>query len=89
MLSARAGDFAGDSGTGATAVTGSSYTFLAVGFWLGLIFYADSHPGYRHGRARPRPEDAVAEAGTGQTGAGEAAGPEHERIDERSAALLG
>lgn len=74
-------------------MTGSSYipivvpimAFLAMAFWLGLIFYADSHPGYRHPKAEPGPDHAGEE-----TAAVEPVGPEHERIDEPSAgALLG
>jgi hypothetical protein len=92
MLPACAGDGAGRTGTGAIAVTGSSYipivvpimAFLAMGFWLVLIFYADRHPGYKHRKPQPVP-DIFETDGT----AGAAAGPEHERIDERSAALLG
>jgi hypothetical protein len=71
-------------------VTGSSYipivvpimAFVAMGFWLGLIFYADSHPGYRHRKVRPGPGDA---AGAPDS---EAPGPAHERIDEHSAGAL-
>jgi len=45
---------------GAVAVTGSSYilivvpivAFVAMFFWLGLVFYADSHPGWKPRRNR-------------------------------------
>jgi hypothetical protein len=62
-------------------MTGSSYlpivvpvvAFLAMGFWLAVIFYADSHPG--HGRKRPA--DEVRETGTES---GQLSGaPGHER----------
>jgi hypothetical protein len=44
------------------AVTGSSYVaivapivaFAAMAFWLGLVFYADSHPGSRRKLARQK-----------------------------------
>jgi hypothetical protein len=47
---------------GVTAVTGSSYVaivvpimaFIMMAFWLGLVFYADSHPGSGHGRSGGR-----------------------------------
>jgi hypothetical protein len=73
-------------------VTGSSYipivvpimAFFAMAFWLGLIFYADRHPGYRHRKPEPVPDIIEADGA-----AGAAAGPgEHERISERSAGSL-
>ena len=44
-------------------MTGSSYValvvpimaFFAMAFWLGLVFYADSHPGYGRRKAAKRP----------------------------------
>jgi ATP/ADP translocase len=43
-------------------VAGSSYVaivvpimaFITMAFWLGLVFYADSHPGYGHRKSRRR-----------------------------------
>lgn len=60
-------------------MTGSSYVpvvvpviaFVAMAFWLGLIFYADAHPGYRH--RKPQPVDDIAgpdAAGSVAAGAG-------------------
>jgi len=73
-------------------VTGSSYipivvpiiAFFAMAFWLGLVFYADGHPGYKH--RKPQPVDDIAEPdGTADV----AAGPgDHERIDEPSSGAL-
>jgi hypothetical protein len=45
-------------------VTGSSYipivvpiiAFLAMASWIGLVFYADSHPGYKHRKPLPVPD---------------------------------
>ena len=45
-------------------MTGSSYipivvpiiAFLAMASWIGLVFYADSHPGYKHRRPLPVPD---------------------------------
>lgn len=90
MLSAGAGDPADRAGTGATAVTGSSYipivvpimAFVAMGFWLGLILYADSHPGYRHRKVLPVSDDAT------EARDSEALGPEHELIGEHDAGAL-
>lgn len=76
-------------------MTGSSYipivvpimAFVAMAFWLGLIFYADSHPGFRHRKVLPQPDEAAAGTDTVEP-AGQAG--EHERIDAHSAgALLG
>jgi hypothetical protein len=55
-----AGDCRRRGPMGATAVTGSSYVaivvpimaFIMMAFWLGLVFYADSHPGSGHGKSR-------------------------------------
>jgi len=86
-------------------VTGSSYipivvpimAFLAMGLWLGLVFYADGHPGHRrttHRRGRrgtPAASGETAEAAPGARGralpgATGPAGPrEHERIDVHAA----
>jgi hypothetical protein len=86
-------------------VTGSSYipivvpimAFLAMGFWLGLVFYADGHPGYRHSKLQPGPGVAAETAGVEDSRRPDAppdpaapTGPgEHQRIDEQSSALLG
>ena len=48
-------------------MTGSSYlaivvpimAFIAMAFWLGLVFYADSHPGYGHGKSQEGPQAAA------------------------------
>ena len=83
-------------------MTGSSYipivvpivAFLAMALWLGLVFYAAGHPGYR--RRTPRRRSRSAAATSSDTAAvapapqqeaisdaGIPAGPrEHERIDE-------
>jgi hypothetical protein len=83
-------------------VTGSSYipivvpivAFAAMAFWLGLVFYAEAHPGYK--RRTPRRRSRSAAATTTESAhlapgrqhealpqAGVPAGPrEHERIDE-------
>jgi hypothetical protein len=64
---------------GAVAVTGSSYipivvpimAFVAMFFWLGLVFYADGHPGWKP-RRKPGQASAPAEAD---------AAPEARRLD--------
>jgi hypothetical protein len=51
-------------------VTGSSYVaivvpimaFIMMAFWLGLVFYADSHPGYGRGRSRKSAQTAAPHA---------------------------
>lgn len=51
-------------------MTGSSYlaivvpiiAFIAMAFWLGLVFYADSHPGYGRGKSQEGPESAAPHA---------------------------
>jgi hypothetical protein len=82
-----AGGVAGKHGW-SQVVTGSSYValvvpimaFTAMAFWLGLVFYADSHPRYggrqsskrpspaspRHAASRPRADDLgeLPDAGT-------------------------
>jgi hypothetical protein len=88
-------------------VTGSSYipivvpivAFLAMAFWLGLVFYADQHPGYR--RRTPqrssRAATATSEVATSVPGQPHeaVASPrvptdprEHERIDEPAASSV-
>ncbi len=87
-------------------MTGSSYipivvpivAFAAMAFWLGLVYYADAHPGYRR---RPQRESGgtataseTARVAPGprhdaQPGASVPAGPrEHERIDEHASATV-
>ncbi len=83
-------------------MTGSSYipivvpivAFVAMAFWLGLIFYADGHPGYQRRTRRRRSRGgaaAISETVALAPGpqhealpdAGVPAGPrDHERIDE-------
>ncbi len=89
-------------------MTGSSYipivvpiiAFVAMAFWLGLLFHADSHPGYKHRKPQPVPDIFETDGTTGGAAGPESgarpetrgpAGPgEHERIDEHaSGALLG
>ena len=36
--------------------------FITMAFWLGLVFYADSHPGYGHGKTGRRPQKAAPQA---------------------------
>jgi hypothetical protein len=48
-------------------------------------FYADSHPGYRHRKALPVPDDATQATEAANSGP---LGSEHERIDEHSAGAL-
>ncbi len=89
-------------------MTGSSYipivvpivAFAAMAFWLGLVFYADAHPGYRRKTSRRRSRGAAAT--TSDTAdlapgprrealprADAPAGPrEHERIDEHAPSAL-
>lgn len=71
-------------------MTGSAYlpivlpivAFVAMACWLGMVFYADSHPGYRS----PKPHGSTADTATGRAEAdqpaitGTAPG-DHERID--------
>jgi len=66
-------------------VTGSSLialvvpimAFTGMAFWLGLVFYADSHPGYGRKRSsKPSVSLPVPEAGDAVASA------EHERIDD-------
>ncbi len=67
--------------------------FVAMAFWLGLVFYADSHPGYRSRKpaARSRTEMATSDGSVLDSAvlqAPENAGPtltgprDHERISE-------
>lgn len=91
-MSRQAGRVTGLAGQEA-AVTGSGYVpiivpivaFFAMAFWLRMVFYADSHPRYRHGQptgAAP-PEGAATEQHRAALRAPGPAGPrEHERIDE-------
>jgi len=88
-------------------VTGSSYipivvpimAFVAMGAWLGMIFYAAEHPGYRRARSKA----AVTGDATGRDAASSPAaggkhealpdsggvGPlDHERIDETTSGAL-
>ncbi len=85
-------------------MTGSSYipivapivAFAAMAFWLGLVFYADAHPGYRRRTPRRRSRSAAVTTSTtpdlapgpqqeALPQAGIRAGPrEHERIDEHA-----
>ncbi len=68
-------------------MTGSSYipivmpivAFLAMAFWLGLVFYAAGHPGYQ--RRTPHRRSCGAAATTSET-AGVAAGPQHEALPD-------
>ena len=68
-------------------MTGSSYVpiivpivaFLAMALWLGLIFYADSHPGYS--RRKPQPVDDLVTAETSDT-ASAADGPERHALPD-------
>jgi len=66
-------------------VTGSSYipivvpimAFVAMSVWIGLVFYADSHPGWkprrRHvGVTAPADRESVPEARSADTGTGPA-----------------
>ena len=68
--------------------------FVAMFFWLGLVFYADSHPGYRRVTAKSRKAGRRVTAAEGPdlaTGGepedlpgASAPGPgDHERIHER------
>jgi len=84
-------------------MTGSSYipivvpivAFLAMAFWLGLVFYADGHPGYQRRKLRRRSRSAATTSETAALApgpqhealpdAGVQAGPrEHERIEEHA-----
>jgi hypothetical protein len=66
-------------------VTGSSYipivvpiiAFFAMAFWLGMVFYADRHPGYKHRKPQPVPDIFETDDTAGRD--------EHERISEHSA----
>jgi hypothetical protein len=85
--------------TGGIAVTGSSYipivvpivAFVGMAFWLGLVFYAAQHPGYRRrtprrstGGVAPVTHEAAVPPGA-LTDAGVPAGPrDHERIEEHA-----
>jgi hypothetical protein len=86
--------------TAGIAVTGSSYipivlpivAFMGMAFWLGLVFYAAQHPGYRrrtprrsNGGVAPVTSDTVAVPPGPLTDAGIPAGPrDHERIEEQA-----
>jgi len=67
--------------------------FVAMAFWLGLVFYADSHPGYRSRKsaAKSRTKKAASDGSMLETAVLQApenagstlTGPrDHERISE-------
>ena len=75
-------------------MTGSAYlpivvpivAFVAMACWLGMVFYANSHPGYR----TPKPRGSKAGSATERAEAGERAltggrPGDHERIDAPAA----
>jgi len=63
-------------------VTGSSYVaivvpiiaFTAMAFWLGLVFYADSHPGSRDRQRRQQPSETARSQAAGRLAGDDPAG---------------
>jgi len=103
-----AGDSSLANTDGSQAVTGSSsvaivlpiVAFIGMALWLGLVFYADSHPGYgrrksRQGLAATAPQQAAGQLPAADLGelashAGTsgilAPSPEQEEIDDEALA---